>query len=140
MSSSSTSRSFSRSSSNVDPVTKFRLDNGLCHTCGTQLYEFSSSNKVQPLTVTGQVKGGRCLFCYPDKVVVPGSDGDKQEKKTYYEDLFGRSDDDDEEKGDTGDAGGGKKDVSATNDDLFGHSDGDDDDDEDYSAGHVLET
>jgi len=56
-----------------NPVTKFRLDNGLCHTCGTQLYEFSSSNKVQPLTVPGQVKGGRCLFCYPDKVSTPST-------------------------------------------------------------------
>ena len=123
-----------------NPVTKFRLDNGLCHSCGTHLYVFSSpkSNKVKPLTIPGQVKWGRCLYCYLDKVVVPGGDGDKQEKKTSHKDFFGSRDDDDEEEGDTGDAAGGKKDVSATNDDVFGHRDSDHD--EGCSARHVLET
>jgi len=114
-----------------NPVTKFRLDNGLCHSCGTQLYVFtlSKSNKVKPLTIPGQVKRGRCLYCYPDNIV-PGGDSDEKAKKSSQPDFFGSSDDDEEEEGGTGDAASGEKDGRVTNNDLFGNSDSDDDDEE----------
>ena len=57
-----------------DVVARFRCDNGLCPYCGTSIYEITvdtltNSRRVRPLTEEGVVKGGRCLFCYPDNPV-----------------------------------------------------------------------
>lgn len=48
-----------------EAVVKFRLEHGLCHLCGTQIYEIIEG-RVIPLTIEGIVKRGRCLYCYPD--------------------------------------------------------------------------
>jgi hypothetical protein len=52
-------------------VVQFRLENGLCHQCGTRIYEIeenleSKRRRLTPLSIVGVVCNGRCLHCYPD--------------------------------------------------------------------------
>lgn len=52
-------------------VITFRLNNGLCHSCGTRIFDISTepatdTRRMIPLTISGIVKEGRCMYCHPD--------------------------------------------------------------------------
>jgi len=46
-------------------VLEHRLSHGLCHQCGTKLYDVIENGRMEALNINGIVMNGRCLLCDP---------------------------------------------------------------------------
>ena len=63
-----------------DFIAKLRFEQGLCPFCGNGLYKVSltstpeNQKELEPLTIEGLVRNGRCLFCYPDTAAAAVAD------------------------------------------------------------------
>eukprot|EP00978_Attheya_sp_CCMP212_P048158 scaffold479774_cov55-Attheya_sp.AAC.1 len=52
-----------------ESIVKMRFDHGLCVTCNAKLYEVTVTGgrrKLNPMTIPGVSKNGRCLYCHPE--------------------------------------------------------------------------